>query len=76
MWNPVTEKTVERIFVGKALFNPDEVKQLKDEPIERLIKDAYFSRPENPYTEEGNTKAYDKMLEMIRKAVNDKDEKK
>lgn len=76
VWNPIEEKFVERIFVGKAFYNPDEIKKLGDVEIEKLIHKAEFSRPENPYMEEGNTKAYDQMLEAIREAVNAKDEEK
>lgn len=66
--NPLTGQHVERVFVGKAIFTPDEIKQIGNRPIEELIEEAHFTKPENPYENPENTKAHRALVTAIRNA--------
>lgn len=69
--NPITNKEDQRVFVGRAIFTPDEIKKLKEEGKEEVeFLDTYFLQPEeNAYEDPDNEKAQQILTDAIRASL-------
>lgn len=73
--NPLTEQEEERVFVGRAIFTPEELKQLGDEKDIDFLE-AHFTPPEiNAYEDPDNEKAQSILTNVIRESIKADEEK-
>lgn len=67
--HPQTDQEIERSFVGKAFFTPDELEKFGSLDLQKMFWGIDFRAPYNPYEDEDNVPVHRHKTDVVREAL-------